>query len=105
MVTNENDVFSISIANGLDDIFIWRFDDNEQEHIYFECIYDEREIGGYGLVKECTVMFDGMHMVLTSGEILHFYFNDFSRVDYKKLCTTLALMYADVSGVLGVVDK
>ena len=104
-ITKEGEILTLSVANASEDEFTWRYDSNQQSHIYFEYSYDGQKNSGYDLVQECTVMFDGLHLVLTSGVILHFYFNHFLRTEYKNLCATLALIHVGTPGVLEIIDK
>ena len=79
----ENDVLAVGVT-GLDGSYVmWQKGLTEavgsEDGIYFEI--DDQSNGGYNIVKECTVTNDGIHLVLVSGKLEHFYFPpDFNKV-------------------------
>jgi hypothetical protein len=92
----------IALKNGADDYCLWKVEGDSCE-IYFE--YDSKINSGYNLVSECTLMLDGMHIVLNSGKLYHFYFNDIAIGDYKNLVASLESMYPKDLDVLDIVDR
>lgn len=72
----ENDVLTICIGEVDGCYFMWKKglteDVGSEDGIYFE--FDDKVNGGANIVKECTVTNDGVHVVLTSGDLKHLYF-------------------------------
>jgi hypothetical protein len=102
-ITNEDNVAMVGITDESQEYFLWQVDHDDQQSIYFE--YNDQKNSGYNIIQECTVMLDGMHLVLSSDEWLHFYFNDLNRSEYNKLIVALENIYSSQPNILEVVDK
>jgi hypothetical protein len=72
----ENDVLVVAVVDAKDSYFMWQRglteDVGSEDGIYFE--FDDQINGGHEIMKECTIDLDGMHVVLASGKMEHFYF-------------------------------
>jgi hypothetical protein len=101
-ISTEEGLEIIALANGAEDYCLWQVEDDRDE-IYFE--FDDQINGGHDLVRECTLMFDGMHIVLSSGQLYHFYFDAVSVDDYRKLVAFLENIYPKNVGILDVIDR
>ncbi|WP_431686129.1 hypothetical protein [Hahella sp. NBU794] len=94
VVTVESDVLIVAVEGWGDGYILWQRGLTEEagfgNGIYFEC--DNQFIGGFNCVKECLVTNDGIHVVLTNGELAHFYFiKGFNK--FKELKSGLLQIY------------
>jgi len=97
----ENDVLTVAVQGWGGGYVMWQRGLTEEvgseDGIYFE--YDDQKNGGYNNVQECTVTSDGIHIVLTNGQLAHFYFSKgFNK--YSELKTGLNNIYQGNKHVL-----
>ena len=102
-ITRDDGILSIGAWNGLDDYCLWQIEEDDQKQSYFE--YNDQLNSGYNIKKECSLMSDGMHLVLTSGDQLHFYFNNLSRSNYRDFLEAIENIFTEYPDVLDVIDK
>jgi len=97
----ENDVLIVSVLGADGSYFMWQKGLSEEvgskDGIYFE--FDDQINGSHNLVAECTVTNDGIHIVLTTGKLEHFYFPP-SFDKYEELQVGLNNIYAEQRGIL-----
>jgi hypothetical protein len=101
IVNKENDVLIVGVQNGTGDYIMWqrglKAETGSNDGIYFE--YTDQRNGDYDIVAECTVTNDGIHIVLSNGELVHFYFPPgFDK--FKDLQIGLERIYSDKRDVL-----
>ncbi len=99
----EENIFIVGVTNESEEYFLWQREDDSKTDIYFE--YNEQINSGYNIIAECTVMLDGIHLVLSSGKLLHFYFNNLPYTEYKKFVESLKFLYSEQHEILEVLDK
>lgn len=96
----EDEVLTVCVGTE-DGYFMWQKGLTEEvgskDGIYFE--FDDQINGGFNIVKECTIDFDGMHVVLENGKLEHFHFpKDFDK--YSELKSGLLKIYEEDIKVL-----
>ncbi|MDD4928524.1 MAG: hypothetical protein PHP85_04525 [Gallionella sp.] len=94
-------VFTLTLQNGATDRFFW-LQDKTSGTVCFEA--EGQYVCGDAIVKECTVMRDGMHIVFLSGEIVSFYFYGLSLREYLGVVSSLKKLYSARPKVLEVFD-
>ena len=97
----DNDVLTVAVQGWDEGYVLWQRaltkEVGSENGIYFEC--DDQLNGGYNTVKECTVTSDGIHIVLTNDELVHFYFtNGFDK--FAELKSGLEKIYQGQDHVL-----
>jgi hypothetical protein len=97
----ENDVLVVSLLGADGSYFMWQKGLTEEvgsnDGIYFE--FNDQTNGRHNQVKECTVMNDGIHVVLSNGNLEHFYFPpNFDRL--QELQAGLNKIYAEQDGIV-----
>ena len=102
VISDKDGITVIGVTNSPNDYLIWRFDPDEREKIYFE--YDDRIHGGYNIAKEITISLDGIHILLMSDRLVHFYFNELLRSDYEQFIQILRQVYVNHQSILEVLD-
>ena len=81
------------------DYVLWQKLEEESE-IYFE--YCGQQNSGYDIVQEITIDRDGIHIVVKTGELVHFYFNQCKKEDWEKMVSGLKEVYSDRPKVLEI---
>lgn len=94
-------VFTLTLQNDATDRFFW-FQDKRSGEVCFEA--EGQYAGGDAIVKECSVMRDGVHIVFSSGEIVSFYFYCLSLREYLGIVSALKKLYSARPKVLEVFD-
>ncbi|MFY9260893.1 MAG: hypothetical protein WAO71_10345 [Gallionella sp.] len=97
--TSDQVSFSLTLQNDATDCFFW-LHDKLSGMVYFAATGQKTD--GDSLVKECTILRDGVHIVLYSGEILSFYFDGLSLRAYLEVVNVLRKLYS--AQVLEVFD-
>lgn len=97
----ENDVLVVSVVGTDGSYFMWQKGLTEgvgsDDGIYFE--FNDQINGRHNQVKECTVTNDGIHVVLTNGNLEHFYFPpNFDK--FQELQAGLNKIYAEQSDIV-----
>ncbi len=102
-VVQESDdaIFTLTLQNDATDRFFW-LQDKRSGTVNFEA--EGQYAGSDAIVKECTVMRDGLHLVLSSGAIVSFYFSSLSLREYLGVVSALKKLYAARPEVLEVFD-
>lgn len=95
-------VLSVRTANGPRDYILWQWTESAPHDIYVE--FNNPSHGEYNAIDECTVMLDGVHIVTSDQDLIHFYFDDISQALYSKFSHGLKQIYASVPGILAVLD-
>ena len=91
----------VAAENGVSSYILWRRE-SASGSIYFE--FDDPKNGGYDNVRECTVDQDGCHLVLDSGELVHFYWNPQRHPQLPEFISALRRIYfghPDLLEILG----
>ena len=101
-ISDQDGRICIGLSDAPNDYLMWQFIPQEQGQIYFE--YDDQVNGGYDIATEITVMHDGIHILLASGKLIHFYFDGFSKSKYDDLVQALQRIYHQNQSVLEVLD-
>lgn len=101
-ISDEDRITVLSIVGSPNDYLMWQLDPNEQDQIYFE--YNKQANGGYNIAKEITISLDGIHILLTSDQLVHFYFDGLSKSTYEKIVQVLQQIYARQKSVVEVLD-
>ncbi|MDD2775441.1 MAG: hypothetical protein PHU06_05770 [Gallionella sp.] len=89
----------LALQNDATDCFFW-LQDKLSGIVYFEAT--GQKTGGDSLVKECTILRDGVHIVLYSGEIHSIYFDGLSLRAYLDVVNAMRKLYS--AQVLEVFD-
>ena len=92
-ISNEDGVTIIGASNGDSDYCLWQVSNDDKNSIYFE--HEDQINGGYNIIVECSVMADGIHIVLANSQLYHFYFNDVSSEQYNSFVDALKVIYPD----------
>jgi hypothetical protein len=102
--TNRSDGSTLILGASNDALgyVVWRFDDREPSKIYFE--YDGQTNGAFNNIEELTVMHDGIHIILKSSNMLHFYFNLEGPSEYEHFVSGLQIIYKDSPNILDIID-
>ncbi|MDD2721814.1 MAG: hypothetical protein PHH47_10965 [Gallionella sp.] len=102
-VSQESDdaIFTLMLQNDEMDRIFW-FQDKSSGEVKFEA--EGHHVGRDAIVKECTVMRDGVHIVLSSGEVVSFYFCDLSLREYLGVVSALKKLYPSAQKILEVFD-
>lgn len=102
-VAQESDdaIFTLTLQNDATDRFYW-MQDKKSGTVNFEA--EGQYAGSDAIVKECTLMRDGVHIILSSGEIVSFYFYDQSLREYLGVVSALKKLYSPRPEVLEVFD-
>lgn len=95
-------VLSVRAADGPKEYILWQWTESAPQDIYFEV--NDPINGDYNFIYECTVMLDGVHIVTSDQDLIHFYFDGISPELYTKFSDGLKQIYALVPGVLEVLD-
>ena len=96
----EDEIIFVGAANDPEtDYILWTKGIDEKE-IYFET--NGQAKSGYDIVKEITIDFDGVHIVLNDSTVEHFYFNLVEKEDWKKLATGLQKIYQENKDVIEI---
>lgn len=98
---SDDAIFTLTLQNDATDRFYW-LQDNRSGTVHFDA--GGQYVGGDAIVKECTVLRDGLHIVLSSGEIVSFYFYNQSIREYLEVVSALKKLYAARPVVLEVFD-
>ena len=77
----DDNVIMVGVTDESGDYLLWQRD-IESADIYFE--YDDQKNGKVNQVTECTIMYDGIHLVLSSGSFCHYYFSSLSKESYRE---------------------
>jgi hypothetical protein len=99
---SDGNTLIIGASNSALEYIVWRFDDEEPSAIYFE--YDGEDSGEFNNIEEVTVMHDGIHIVLKSSDLLHFYFNLAEHSEYEHFVSGLQMIYKDSPNILDIID-
>ena len=96
-----DDVLIVGVTDLADSYFLWQRglteDTGSEDGIHFE--FDDQINGGYDIVKVCIVTTDGIHVELTDGKRVQFYFpNGFDK--FEKLEAGLSKIYSDNLSIL-----
>ena len=102
-ITTEGNVTTVGVSDESQEYLLWQIQEGDEQNIYSE--YNDQNNSGYNNIKECTLMLDGIHLVMSSGELVHFYFNNLHKSEYLKLVSALEIVYSSKPGVLEVIDK
>lgn len=89
--TSDEVSFSLTLQNDPTDRFFW-LQDKLNGIVYFEA--SDPKTDGDSLVKECTILRDGVHIMLYSGEIHSFYFDGLSLRAYLDVVNALRKLYS-----------
>lgn len=79
----------------------WQLEENFSD-VYFEAIAEG--VSGKNIIKACTLMWDGIHVMLTTGEILSYYFQEMNLVTYTTLTKHLKHIYQAYPNLVEVLD-
>jgi len=90
-ISDDEGIITIGDANGDDDYILWQKSLDESEEIHFE--YKNQISSGYNIVSECCIDNDGCHIVLNSGELVHFYWNPPRHSGLDKFIKCLCELY------------
>ena len=90
----------VGASNGPEDYFLWQKDEkfSGKDEVYFE--WNDQSNGGCNLISECSINRDGIHVVLSDAQLVHFYFCDLAREQWEALREHLETMYSRNSTVL-----
>jgi hypothetical protein len=97
-ISDEEGIITIGAANGDDDYILWQKGLDESEKIHFT--YQDQINSEYNIVTECSIDNDGCHIVLKSGEVVHFYWNPPRHVGLDKFIEYLRGLYSEKEGVI-----
>jgi len=100
-VSIEDGLTIIGASNNEAEYCLWQIEKGDENNIYFE--FDDQVNGGYNPIKECTIMRDGMHFVLSTDKLHHFYFNSLPLDKYRELVSALESNYTNT--ILQVIDR
>ncbi len=92
---------SLCLRNDEDDYVLWR-QALAGGSVFFEA--GGQCVGGDDIARECTLMRDGLHVVVESGETVHFYFNAMPLDDYLGVVRALEKLYSARPALLEVLD-
>ena len=79
----------------------WQVTDNKKT-IYFEAIAEG--ISGKNVIQYCTIMWDGIHLTLQTGDILSHYFQEMNVSTYTTLTKHLKHIYQAYPNLIEVLD-
>jgi hypothetical protein len=68
------------------------------------CTCTEADSITQGVVQECLLMRDGVHVVLHNGAMMHLYFNGLSPAEYTQIILALRDVCAVTPGILEVLN-
>jgi len=98
---SDDNSFCLSFRNNENDYILWQ-QEKKRGNIYFEARV--QCAGGNNIVKECTIMRDGIHIVISSGETVHFYFNGMSLNEYLEVISVFRMLYTSQPHILEIFD-
>ncbi len=102
-VLEDDDLLIVRFYNGDEDYCLWQVEKNNESKIYFE--FDDQKNGGYNIVKECSIMYDGIHLVLNTNELFYFYINNLSKKDYLLAKSSMENIYSKTSSILEIIKN
>lgn len=102
-VSQESDdaTFSLTLQNDATDRSFW-LQDKISGTVNFEV--EGQYAGDDAIVKECTILRDGLHIVFSSGKIESFYFYGLSLCKYLGVVSALKKLYFAHPEILEVFD-
>ena len=97
---SQDGVFAVGAANGSTDYVMWQRTDGsiDASEIHFE--WNDQSNGGYHLVSECAMDRDGIHLVLSDDQLVHFYFRELTKEQWDRFRDGLERMYLDSARVI-----
>ena len=101
-VTEKDGKTTVGVLNPDADYLLWQVNEADPGRVYFE--YNDQSNGGYDVVREATLMRDGIHIVLDSGKLIHVYFSDVTEKTYCCFVEGLQGLYRGQPEVLEVLD-
>jgi len=101
-IYNSKDETHLSVrASNLDSEYILWQRELEGNDIYFE--WDEQSNGNFNSTSECTIDYDGIHIVLKDKNMIHFYFNSLSKNELEGLIERLKHIYEPQPQILEII--
>ena len=79
----------------------WQVTDNKKT-IYFEAIAEG--VSGKNVIQDCTIMWDGIHLTVKTGDILSYYFQEMNLAIYTTLTKHLKHIYQAYPNLIEVLD-
>jgi hypothetical protein len=102
-ITTENNVTTVGVTDESEEYLMWQIEEGDEQNIHFE--YNDQINSGYNNIKEITLMLDGIHLEMSTGELVHFYFNNLSKSEYLRFVSALEGIYSSNPEILEVIDK
>jgi hypothetical protein len=98
----EGGVHRVGASDDSGEYVLWQVESEDQSRVYFE--YDDQSNGGYDNVTQVVVMRDGIHVVLTLGKMVHYYFSMSKELNasYENFVQGLKEVYRTTPAILEV---